>query len=89
MIVLYGINLSTFTRKVRLALAEKGIEYRFEMAAMERVPAYVVFPDRSLIDMARLKPRTQDEMLLVHGVGHAKWDRYGAAFLNVVRLFTK
>lgn len=34
MIVLYGINLSTFTRKVRLALAEKGIEYRLEAASM-------------------------------------------------------
>ena len=34
MITLYGIELSTFTRKVRLALAEKGIEYRLEPAAM-------------------------------------------------------
>jgi len=34
MLTLYGINLSTFTRKVRLALAEKGIEYRFEVAPM-------------------------------------------------------
>jgi glutathione S-transferase len=34
MVVLYGINLSTFTRKVRLALAEKGIEYRLEVASM-------------------------------------------------------
>lgn len=34
MLVLYGINLSTFTRKVRLALAEKGLEYRLEVAAM-------------------------------------------------------
>jgi len=34
MVVLYGINLSTFTRKVRLALAEKGIGYRLEPAAM-------------------------------------------------------
>jgi glutathione S-transferase len=33
-IVLYGVNLSTFTRKVRLALAEKGIEYRLEVAPM-------------------------------------------------------
>jgi ATP-dependent DNA helicase RecQ len=57
---------------------------RFEMAAGQRVPAYVVFPDRSLIDMARLKPRSRDEMMLVHGVGQAKWDRYGAAFLKVI-----
>lgn len=34
MIVIYGINLSTFTRKVRLALAEKGIDYRLEVSPM-------------------------------------------------------
>lgn len=34
MLILYGINLSTFTRKVRLALLEKGIEHRFEIAPM-------------------------------------------------------
>ena len=34
MLTLYGINLSTFTRKVRLALLEKGLEHRFEMAPM-------------------------------------------------------
>ncbi|MCK6370459.1 MAG: glutathione S-transferase family protein [Gammaproteobacteria bacterium] len=64
MVVLYGINLSTFTRKVRLALAEKGIEYRFEQAAMGsakirtlhplgKIPvledAGVVVPDSSVI----------------------------------------
>lgn len=34
MLTLYGINLSTFTRKVRLALLEKGLDHRFEMAPM-------------------------------------------------------
>ncbi|MEO7386829.1 MAG: glutathione S-transferase family protein [Gammaproteobacteria bacterium] len=34
MLTLYGINLSTFTRKVRLALLEKGLEFRFEIAPM-------------------------------------------------------
>ena len=34
MLILYGINLSTFTRKVRLALAEKDLDYRLETAAM-------------------------------------------------------
>ena len=34
MLILYGINLSTFTRKVRLALAEKALDYRLEIAPM-------------------------------------------------------
>jgi glutathione S-transferase len=64
MSVLYGINLSTFTRKVRLALAEKGIDYRLESSAMGsprvralnplgRIPVYEVdgfaIPDSSVI----------------------------------------
>ena len=64
MLVLYGINLSTFTRKVRLALAEKDIEYRFEVAPMGsarvralnplgKIPVVedrgVVIPDSSVI----------------------------------------
>lgn len=64
MIVVYGINLSTFTRKVRLALAEKGLAYRLEPAPMGsakvralnplgRIPVLqdgdVVVPDSSVI----------------------------------------
>ena len=64
MLVLYGINLSTFTRKVRLALAERGIPYRLEVAPMGsplvrrlhplgRIPVLadgdVVVPDSSVI----------------------------------------
>jgi glutathione S-transferase len=64
LIVLYGINLSTFTRKVRLALAEKGLAYRLEVAPMGsprvralnplgRIPVLqdgdVVVPDSSVI----------------------------------------
>jgi glutathione S-transferase len=62
--ILYGINLSTFTRKVRLALAEKELEYRFEVAPMGspqvralnplgRIPVLdddgLVIPDSSVI----------------------------------------
>jgi ATP-dependent DNA helicase RecQ len=47
----------------------------------------MVFADRTLIDMARLRPRTLSEMKLVHGVGEAKLDRYGAVFLAAVGAF--
>jgi glutathione S-transferase len=64
MLILYGINLSTFTRKVRLALAEKGLDYRLEVAPMGspkvralhplgKIPVLtdgeVVIPDSSVI----------------------------------------
>jgi ATP-dependent DNA helicase RecQ len=58
---------------------------RTELAKREHVPAYVVFSDRSLIDMALRKPQTVDELNACHGVGQAKLERYGAAFLGVLR----
>ena len=53
-------------------------------AEAARVPAYVVFNDRTLIEMAELKPRTLDEMARISGVGATKLERYGAGFLEVI-----
>ncbi len=58
---------------------------RRELAAEQGVPPYVVFNDRSLIDMARRKPTTRAAMQRVHGVGAAKLDRYGETFLTIIR----
>ena len=58
---------------------------RTALAKAEAVPAYVVLPDRSLLDMARRKPETAAEMAGIHGVGEAKLARYGEAFLEVIR----
>jgi len=57
---------------------------RTTLARRERVPAYVVFADRTLREMARAKPHTPEALGLVHGVGAAKLARYGAAFLRVI-----
>ena len=48
------------------------------------MPAYVVFTDRTLIEMAEKRPSTLDEMARIGGVGAAKLERYGAAFLEVI-----
>jgi ATP-dependent DNA helicase RecQ len=58
---------------------------RTRLARAEGVPAYVIFSDRSLIDMTKRRPTTEDALADVHGVGHAKLARYGPAFLNVLR----
>jgi len=58
---------------------------RGAMARAQNQPAYVVFPDRSLIEMASQRPRTLDDLAAVHGVGAAKLQKYGAAFLAVIR----
>ena len=54
------------------------------LAERQRVPAYVVFPDRTLIEMAERRPRTLDEMARIGGVGAKKLETYGAAFLEVI-----
>ena len=55
-----------------------------ELAREEGVPAFVIFADRTLIDMAEKRPATLDEMLGVHGVGQRKLARYGDAFLEAL-----
>jgi len=48
------------------------------------VPAYVVFSDRTLIELATHRPASPRAMREIHGVGDTKLERYGAAFLEVI-----
>jgi ATP-dependent DNA helicase RecQ len=64
-----------------LALKDK----RRAIAKLLAQPAYVVFSDRTLLDMVARRPGTLDEMQHVHGVGAVKLERYGAAFLDIIR----
>ena len=57
---------------------------RRALAEAARVPAYVIFPDRTLIEMAETQPQTLDQMAQVTGVGAKKLESYGAAFLAVI-----
>jgi len=67
------------------ALFEALRKRRSELARAQRVAAYVVFADKTLIDMARRKPKTAAEMGAVHGVGEAKLKQYGEVFLEAIR----
>jgi len=58
---------------------------RMTLAREKAVPAYVIFSDASLMDMARKRPGSRSQMLDVSGVGDVKFDRYGQAFLDVIR----
>ncbi len=57
---------------------------RKSLADEARVPAYIVFGDRVLLEMVARRPQTHGELLQVPGVGHAKLERYGDAFLEVI-----
>jgi ATP-dependent DNA helicase RecQ len=58
---------------------------RHERAAAQNVPAYIVFSDATLREMARQTPRTLEEMRAVPGIGPVKLERYGRAFLDELR----
>jgi ATP-dependent DNA helicase RecQ len=57
---------------------------RAEIARELDAPAYVVFADRTLIEMARERPTSRSEMAEIHGVGAAKLARFADAFLAVI-----
>jgi len=57
---------------------------RRALAEAQGVPAYIIFTDRTLIEMAETRPHTLDEMSAIGGVGAAKLERYGTAFLEVI-----
>src|SRR5277367_1466008 len=58
---------------------------RGAIAAAQKQPAYVIFPDRTLIEMAKRRPSSLDELASIHGVGAVKLQKYGPAFLALVR----
>jgi ATP-dependent DNA helicase RecQ len=59
-------------------------QHRLEVAREAGVPPYVVASDRTLRDIANLRPRNADELALAHGIGPAKLERFGAGLLAVV-----
>ena len=54
------------------------------LAEAAGVPAYIIFNDKSLIEMAETRPVTLDQMARIGGVGAKKLERYGADFLSVI-----
>lgn len=62
---------------------------RKEIAESESVPPFVVFSDKSLWDMCKKMPTTEDAFLEVSGVGQNKLQKYGDAFLSVIRKYVQ
>ena len=60
---------------------------RFKLATQERVPAYIVFSNATLQDMAAKRPANKAEFLQVSGVGTHKAERYADAFLAVIETY--
>lgn len=60
---------------------------RKSIADSASVPPYVIFSDKTLIEMSSKKPKNKIEMLSVNGVGEVKFHRYGLSFLKTIEAF--
>jgi ATP-dependent DNA helicase RecQ len=67
-----------------LQLLDRLKQLRLELAQKRGVPAYVIFADRSLEDMARRQPHTRDEFAEILGVGEAKLRDLAEPFLALI-----
>jgi ATP-dependent DNA helicase RecQ len=62
---------------------------RLEIAREQNLPPYVIFHDRTLIELATARPASRAEMAGISGIGEAKLDRYGTAFLAVIAEYAR
>lgn len=70
-------------------LFDKLKELRLEIARAEKIPPYIVFNDKTLIDMCAKMPATKSDMLNVSGVGENKYGKYGERFIAVIKEYVK
>ncbi len=80
------------SREARLAPADEALmdalrAHRLAVSRRLGVPPYVVAHDRTLRDIALLKPRSRDELLRAHGMGQTRVERFGDGFVETVRGF--
>ena len=71
-----GYELFDVLRKLRLMIARE-----------EGMPPYIIFNDKTLVDMSAKVPRDRESMLNVSGVGVAKYEKYGSRFIDAINEF--
>jgi ATP-dependent DNA helicase RecQ len=71
-----------------IALFEALRRHRLEVARREGIAPFIVASDRTLRDVAALRPRTLDELQAAHGIGRHKAERYGQGFIDVIASMT-
>ncbi|AQQ71834.1 ATP-dependent DNA helicase RecQ [Limihaloglobus sulfuriphilus] len=75
---------SSSWQDVDRSLFEHLRKLRAEIAATRRIPAYIIFGDTSLRDMARIMPASDEEFLQVNGAGRKKLKKYGKMFMRAI-----
>jgi len=71
-----------------ILLFEKLRQLRLELSREEDVPAYIIFHDSTLKEIALRRPLTSEELFKISGIGSKKYEKYGDLILNVVHKFT-
>jgi ATP-dependent DNA helicase RecQ len=79
----------TKSKSVANSLFETLRKLRYEISKEESVPAYVIFSDAALRQMETERPMSDTELLAIDGVGRAKLEKYGDAFIQVIQDFQK
>src|SRR5690625_1132513 len=75
------------SKNVNQDLYEALREVRWELSQAEKVPAYIIFSNKSLEDMASKCPKNEQEFLEVEGVGSVKAEKYAGQFVPVIQEF--
>lgn len=83
-----GLRRSDILNSRGMELFEQLRILRIEIAREKSVPPYIVFSDKTLVDMCVRAPLSREEMLRVSGVGENKFEQYGERFLNVITEYT-
>lgn len=79
-----SVAAASLTTEVERHLLQSLKELRLSIAREQNLPPYIVFQDRTLIDMVLMKPRTLNQLSMVNGVGQSKLQKYGDEFLRVI-----
>jgi len=74
---------------VENSLFEKLRQLRLDIAREEEIPAYLIFNDATLKEMERARPMTDDDFMLINGVGRKKMEEYGYRFIKEIIAFSK
>lgn len=68
-------------------LFEQLKQLRLELSRRNSIPAYTIFRNLTLSAIAKMRPKTKEEMLRIRGVGPKNYDNYGEDFIEAVKSF--
>ena len=85
------VKLAKSSPRIKMLVSEENMPLfsalkarRRELAETAGVPAYIIFNDKTLVEMAQKRPTNLDEMAQINGVGAKKLENFGNAFLEVI-----